>query len=119
MPTFAEIVGVEPPKDIHGFSFLSTLKGDAMNQQKPRYLYFEFYEKGGNQAVVSGDWKYIKLNVRRDEGTEDPVNELYNLESDPGEQFNIVEKYPDVVAKNGRIHKRRAYPVFCCCIVLR
>ena len=99
MPTFAEIVGVEPPKDIHGISFLSTLKGDAMNQQKHRYLYFEFYEKGGKQAVVSENWKYIKLNVRRGEGAEDPVNELYNVESDPGEQFNIVEKNPEVAAK--------------------
>jgi len=99
LPTFAEIVGVEQPKDIDGISFLSTLKGDAMNQQKHGYLYFELYEKGGKQAVVSENWKYIKLNVRRGEGAEDPVNELYNLESDPAEQFNIVEKHPEVVAK--------------------
>ncbi len=99
LPTFAEIIGAEHPKDVDGISFLSTLKGDIKGQKKHEYLYFEFYEKGGKQAIVSGDWKYIKLNVRRGEKAAAPINELYNLANDPEEQFNIVDKHPDIVAK--------------------
>ena len=39
---------------------LPTLLGDTAKQEKHKYLYFEFYEEGGKQAVVADNWKYIK-----------------------------------------------------------
>ena len=50
---------------------------------------------GGSQAVREGPWKLVHLRVR----STDPVWELYNLETDPGETTDISALYPDIVAR--------------------
>ena len=99
LPTFCEIAKVETPENIDGISFLSTLKGNDDKQVKHKYLYFEFYEEGGKQAIVSEDWKYVKLNVRQGEKTKKPVAELYNLKTDVSEMNNLVASHPDIILK--------------------
>jgi arylsulfatase A len=94
LPTMCDITGVAKPTSIDGISFLPILKGNAKAQKKHKYLYWEFYELGGRQAVLWGDWKLIKLNV------EDPakmVVELYNLKTDISETKNIAKQNPSVV----------------------
>jgi arylsulfatase A-like enzyme len=110
LPTFCDIVKAEKPKDIHGISFLSTLEGKQKKQKKHDYLYFEFYEEGGKQAIVSADWKYVKLNVRQGDGQKQTVAELYNLRSDPEEQFNIIDKHPKVVTQMEKYLKEAHTP---------
>jgi arylsulfatase A-like enzyme len=59
------------------------------------YLYWEFYEQGGKQAILKGEWKAIRLNVR---GKADQrVTELYNIKTDPSEIKNVDDENPDIM----------------------
>lgn len=63
LPTISELVGVESPRNIDGISFLPTLSGNPSNQEKHEYLYWEFHELGGRQAVRKDNWKLVRYNV--------------------------------------------------------
>lgn len=93
-PTFVDIAGIEEPTNLDGISFLPELIGDKENQEEHDYLYWEFHEKGGRQAVRKGDWKAVKYNVLKN--PEAPL-ELYNLKEDIGETNNIANDYPNIV----------------------
>lgn len=97
LPTFCDIANVEKPADIDGLSLLPTLLGENDKQQKHKYLYFEFYEEGGKQAVVSDNWKYIKLNVRQGKGAKPMETSLYKLTDDVSEENNVIDKHPEIV----------------------
>ncbi len=94
LPTFAELTGSEKPVGTDGISFLPTLMNKAQNE-KHDYLYWEFFELGGRQAILKGKWKAIKLNVRANK--EKTRFELYDLENDPKETVNVAEEYPQLV----------------------
>jgi len=96
LPTCCELAGIETPQDIDGISILPTLLGQTQNQKKHEFLYWEFHEQGKKQAVRTGDWKGIRLNVAKDPDV--PI-ELYNLKTDIAEEHNIAEKNPDIIAK--------------------
>ena len=57
MPTVADLVDAEKPANIQGISFLPTLLNQP-GQKKHDYLYWEFHENGGRQAIRQGDWSY-------------------------------------------------------------
>lgn len=97
LPTFCELAAINQPSGIDGISFLPTLLGQEESQQRHDYLYWEFYEAGGKQAVLQGDWKLVKLNLRDD--TKPVVTELYNIKDDLGETRNIADDHPDKVAE--------------------
>ncbi len=90
MPTACELAGVPAPEGIDGISYLPELLGKP--QQKHESFYFEFHELGGKQAVIKGDWKCIRLNVKNKEKT---IVELYNLKEDSREQHNLFDKFPN------------------------
>ena len=90
MPTFCQLIKASPPVT-DGISFAPTLLGLQAQQQKHPYLYWEFHELGGKQAVRKGRWKGILLNVEEESAT----GELYDLENDPAEQHNLAASYPD------------------------
>ena len=93
LPTFTELAGVNaPPGD--GISLVPTLLGRADGQRRHEALYWEFYEGGGKQAVVTERWKAVRLNwVARPDG---PL-ELYDLAADPAEQNNVAAAHPEIV----------------------
>jgi len=94
LPTACEVAGLRAPEGIDGISFLPTLLGEK--QRKHDYLYWEFTERGGKQAVRMGRWKGIRQKVS---GNPDAPIELYDLASDIGEKRNIASKHADIVAK--------------------
>jgi len=93
MPTFVDITGAPAPKYTDGISFLPTLLGKGKQAQHP-YLYWEFHESGGRQALRMGNWKGVKLNVTKDVNA--PL-ELYDLSKDPKEQHDVAAAHPAVV----------------------
>jgi arylsulfatase A-like enzyme len=101
-PTVAEISGASVPEDIDGISFLPTLLGNPENQKEHEYMYWEFHERGGRQAVRKGNWKLVKYNVLDPEKT---TTELYNLETDLGEENNVAEQHPEIVEELLKIMK--------------
>ena len=93
MPTVADIIGAKTPENIDGISFLPTLKG-VESQKEHNYLYWEFHENNGRQAIRKGDWKAVRYNVHND-----GKMELYNLKTDMSENIDLAGAYPDKVAE--------------------
>ncbi|UMB53045.1 arylsulfatase [Lutibacter sp. A64] len=98
MPTFCEIAQVNTPETINGISFLPELIGKK--QEEHSYLYWEFHEQGGKQAVRLGNWKGIRLKMNTNSNA--PI-ELYNLANDIGEEHNIANENPEIVKKISEI----------------
>lgn len=99
MPTFAELLNVPFVENTDGVSILPTLLGEG-EQKKQDYFYFEFQELGGRQAVIKDDWKLIHLDIR-DGGR----FELYNIASDPSENHNLIDLFPQKAAELKKIMK--------------
>lgn len=108
LPTFCEIAGVEAPEGIDGISFLPTLLGEDNTQEKHPFLYWEFYEAGGKQAVLQGDWKLVKLNLR--DNSKPVVTELYNIKDDLGETNNIAAQHQGKVVELEALLKKAHDP---------
>ena len=88
-----EIAGINNDyKHLDGISFLPELKGEI--QKKHKYLYWEFQERGGKQAVRLNEWKGLKINMSIDPNS--PI-ELYNLSDDIGEKNNVAKNFPNIV----------------------
>jgi arylsulfatase A-like enzyme len=96
VPTACELAGAEAPADTDGLSYLPTLLGRAAEQRRHDYLYWEFYEQGGKQAVRRGSWKAVRLNAL---DPEKAVVELYDLDHDRGEKDNVAAAHPDIVSQ--------------------
>lgn len=93
LPTLAELTGQEISVPTDGISFLPTLLG-MDEQPRHQYLYWEFHEMNGRQAIRRGDWKLLRQDVF------DPENsstELYNIRLDPGEIKNVAGEHPGIV----------------------
>jgi len=105
LPTFAQLAGVNSPKQIDGISVLDAIVGEA-SVGSDRPLYWEFQQKTDKplmQAVRLGNYKAVKL-------AQDKAIELYDLASDPYETKNIAEVHPQVVAKMARIMEQEHQP---------
>lgn len=104
--TFEELIGGKKTQGLDGLSFANVLKGKPLTK-KHDALYWEFYERGFDQAVRMGDWKAIKQSQKGNK------MELYNLKTDLGEEHDVATQYPDVVAKaektmnESRVHSDR------------
>jgi arylsulfatase A-like enzyme len=99
LPTMADIIGAERPKNIDGISFLPELTKSGV-QEKHDYLYWEFHEENGRQAIRQGDWKAVKYDVHNDGKIE-----LYNLKDDVAEEVDVAGAYPDKVAEMDSLMK--------------
>ncbi len=99
MPTLLELVGrsAATPREIDGISLAPTLLGKS--QPDRPFLYREFPGYGGQQSVRVGDFKAVRQGMNRGNLT----IELYNLAEDIGEQHNIAEDHPEIVAQMERL----------------
>lgn len=93
MPTLCDIAKVYVPEGRDGISYLPELLGKK--QQEHEYLYWEFPESGGQQAVVYGKYKALRKNLHQGNS----VFELYDLETDPKESVNIADAHPEIIAR--------------------
>ena len=102
MPTVCDLAKIKTPDNTDGISYLPTLLGKTDNQKKHDYLYWEFFERGGKQAIRKGDWKAVRVKVS---GNPDAPIELYNLKDDIAEEKNLASKFPEKVAEMAKIFK--------------
>lgn len=104
LPTVADLAGFEA-EETDGISFLSELLGEE--QQKHDMLYWEFHERGGKQALLTDEWKAVRLNVGKDP---DGTLELYHLTTDPGEQHNVALEHAELVEKFSKMMQEARNP---------
>jgi arylsulfatase A-like enzyme len=91
LPTAAALAETKLTQPADGISMVPTLLGRPQTNQHD-FLYWEFHERGFQQAVRMGDWKAVRLAPGA------PL-ELYNLKADIGEKQNVADANPEVVAK--------------------
>jgi uncharacterized sulfatase len=91
--TFAEVLGQGAPAGLDSLSLLPTLTGRPAQQKAHEYLYWEFYEQGGRQAVRFGPWKAIREPMKTGRV------KLFDLSTDAGEERDLAGSQKDLVAK--------------------
>jgi arylsulfatase len=95
-PTILELAGIQHPATYKGYeiepmqgkSWVGMLNGSTQSPRGPSdWLGWELF---GNRAIRQGDWKISWLYEPF--GTEDW--QLFNLTEDPGEQYDLSDKFP-------------------------
>ena len=102
MATAAELAGTSSPSALDSISFLPTLINNSKQQKKREFIYWEFLEKKGAQALVlgeSGRWKALRKN-----SAIAPI-EIYDLKNDISEINNIANIHPEIVSKAEELFK--------------
>ena len=94
LPTLTQVGGAETPAGLDGISFLPTLLGQG-TQREHDYLYWEYPEVDGQQALRRGDWKVVRRQLHKGGG----ALQLYDLATDIAEEHDVAAEHPDVVAK--------------------
>jgi arylsulfatase len=94
LPTFCELTGHKIPEGIDGISFKAELL-DEGEQKTHDFLYWEYPEMDGQQAIRMGEWKAIRRNLKK--GKE--KLQLYNLNEDIQEQHDVASQHPEIIEK--------------------
>ncbi len=92
MPTLMDLCGLGSDDEMHGVSLRKSLARPKASVQKRIHSHW----CGQSFVTYDGTWKYALHWKNRD------VDELYNLEDDPGEMTNLVadERYAGVVKRS-------------------
>lgn len=102
-PTLLDIAGLQPrPKQhVDGTSLVPILKGQASLDRDALYWHYPHYSNQGGfpgGAVRRGPWKLV-------ENYEDGSVQLFNLETDLGEQNDLASQHPKRVRQmRNRLH---------------
>jgi arylsulfatase A-like enzyme len=93
-PTICDLLGTEKPEDLDGISIMPTILGKG-NQKEHDFLYWEYPERRGQQAVRMGEWKGVR------DSTLDGNRkiQLFNLEKDITESENVAAANPEIVKR--------------------
>lgn len=88
-PTVLDLVGMEKPGQMQGYSFLPLLKGQPVSDWRDKVYYEYYWEWAFPQtptifSVRTDRYKYIFNHGLWD------ANELYDLENDPHEMNNLI-----------------------------
>jgi arylsulfatase A len=89
LPTLADLAGAKTPAALDGMSMARALRGEP--QPAHEFMYWEFHERGFQQAARMGRWKAIRLAKGQSLA-------LYDLADDPTEQRDVAATHPDVIA---------------------
>ncbi|MDQ0108941.1 arylsulfatase A-like enzyme [Chitinophaga terrae (ex Kim and Jung 2007)] len=95
VPTLAQVSRSPMLVASDGVSLVPALTGAGKQKEHP-YLYWEFHENGGRQAVRQGKWKAVRLQAK---GNPDGAVELYDLVADPKETKDLAAAYPAIAAR--------------------
>ena len=102
LPTFCSLAGAKIPDDrtLDGFDLSSVLLGKEAKSPRDRVYY---WREEKLYAIRVGAWKahFITQGCYGigEKRTEHATPQLYNLEHDPSEKYNVAGNHPDVVKK--------------------
>ncbi len=115
LPTFCALAGIKAPSDrvLDGYDLSAPLlgKGKSLRQIMPYWRGSKLY------ALRHGAFKahfITQSEYGGEPAVTHPVPELYNLDHDPSEKWNVATKYPEVIAEMRRLaeeHKKAIPPV--------
>jgi len=118
LQTFASLAGARAPSDrvLDGYDLSPTLRGKAPS---PRRTIFYYANSGSGvlSAVRRDSYKAFFVVPSTGTGTASstPVPpQLYNLDQDPSEKFDLAEKHPDLIAELRKLaddHQKTVEPV--------
>jgi N-acetylglucosamine-6-sulfatase len=101
-PSILELCGAPPLKDIHGRSWVRLVQRGDRAWRKSWFYHYN-YEKQfpytpNVRGVRTDTWKYVHY-PHGDGGPDRHMAELYNVEFDPEERYNLIDnpKYAGVV----------------------
>ena len=99
LATAADLTKTELPTNAgeDSFSILPVLLGQSETGAR-EHLFIQGDGKDNAIAVCSGRWKLIAWKRGLDHKSE-PVNQLFDLENDPGEKIDVAKKNPEIVAR--------------------
>jgi arylsulfatase A len=104
LQTFASLAGAQAPSDraFDGYDLSQTLRGRAPS---PRHTLF-YYASSGNgilSAVRRDSFKAFFVvppaDVAGTASAAPPSPQLYNLDQDPSEKFDVAEKHPELMTE--------------------
>lgn len=94
-PTILDLAGIPalPDQHIDGISLSPLLNQSQELEREDIFWHYPHYHSSGwtpGAAIRSGKWKLIEFYELN-------VTELYDLESDPGENLDLAQDYPEIV----------------------
>jgi arylsulfatase A-like enzyme len=110
------LAGAQLPTDrvVDGKDLSAMLMGKAKSPRNQVY----YYRGTRLMALRMGQWKahFISQDsyVRNSKAVVHDIPELYNLEVDPSEKYNVADKHPDVIQAiidAAEVHKKTVKPV--------
>ena len=101
-PTILDILGFEKPeiikgvpqKPLEGISFKNTLLDEHAKGKKT----VQYFEMHGNRSIYKDGWKAVVnhgFNASFGESYEDDEWELYHVDADYSEKYNVADQYPE------------------------
>lgn len=89
LPTLLDLCGLEPPGDAQydGVSLAPLLRGQPQAALEERILVVQRSERKGRGTLMWRKWRLVEMN------------ELYNLETDPGQTDNVFQQHPEIVRR--------------------
>jgi arylsulfatase A-like enzyme len=92
--TAVELAGGEAPSGLDSISFAPELLGRTAEQKQHEFLYWEFHERGFQQAALyQGRWKGLRSG-----GPDAPVR-VFDLQNDPAEKTDVASRRPEIATK--------------------
>ena len=97
LPTIAALTKSQlPTNKIDGKDITSTLTSD----RSPRKDMLFYSARGQLQGIREGDWKFLEITqTNRKNKSSKTTSYLFNLADDIGEQNNLLDQYPERVAR--------------------
>lgn len=106
MPTVIDLAGLPIPPGLDGRSLVARARGEESGPPPPAYSESgrNYFKENPRQYIegTAGKWRMLRdgrfkiIMIPRDP---EPVWEMYDLEADPGETANVLDRYPEDAAR--------------------
>lgn len=106
MPTILDIAGIPFPAVLRGTSLVSRTRNGGDRSGPPAYSESgrNFYPENPRQYIggIAGKWRMLRSSrykvilIPKDP---EPIWEVYDLQADPGETVNLIERMPEEAAR--------------------